>query len=155
MVTAPALIHGDADRLLEFNQAEHSIALQIGGSDPYQLAQATRLGCDAGYDEININIGCPSDRVQSGRFGACLMKEPELVSECVSAMLEASTGAEITVKCRIGVDEQDPKEILPDFIDKVSQSGVNSFAIHARKAWLSGLSPKQNRDASIKIFIFA
>ena len=146
MVTAPALIHGDADRLLEFNQAEHSIALQIGGSDPYQLAQATRLGCDAGYDEININIGCPSDRVQSGRFGACLMKEPELVSECVSAMLEASTGAEITVKCRIGVDEQDPKEILPDFIDKVSQSGVNSFAIHARKAWLSGLSPKQNRD---------
>jgi len=146
MVTAPALIHGDADRLLEFNQAEHSIALQIGGSDPYQLAQATRLGCDAGYDEININIGCPSDRVQSGRFGACLMKEPELVSECVSAMLEASTGAEITVKCRIGVDEQEPKEILPDFIDKVSQSGVNSFAIHARKAWLSGLSPKQNRD---------
>ena len=146
MVTAPALIHGDADRLLEFNQAEHSIALQIGGSDPYQLAQATRLGCDAGYDEININIGCPSDRVQSGRFGACLMKEPELVSECVSAMLEASTGAEITVKCRIGVDEQEPKKILPDFIDKISQRGINSFAIHARKAWLSGLSPKQNRD---------
>ncbi|MDA9586014.1 tRNA dihydrouridine(20/20a) synthase DusA [Amylibacter sp.] len=146
MVTAPALIHGDADRLLEFNQSEHPIALQIGGSDPNQLAQATRLGCEAGYDEININIGCPSDRVQFGRFGACLMKEPELVSECVTAMKEASTGAEITVKCRIGVDDQEPKRILPDFIDKVSQNGVSSFTIHARKAWLSGLSPKQNRD---------
>ncbi|MDA9287624.1 tRNA dihydrouridine(20/20a) synthase DusA [Amylibacter sp.] len=146
MVTAPALIHGDADRLLEFNQSEHPIALQIGGSHPNQLAQATRLGCEAGYDEININIGCPSDRVQSGRFGACLMKEPELVSECVTAMKEASTGAEITVKCRIGVDDQEPKRILPHFIDKVSQNGVSSFTIHARKAWLSGLSPKQNRD---------
>jgi len=146
MVTAPALIHGDADRLLEFNQSEHPIALQIGGSHPNQLAQATRLGCEAGYDEININIGCPSDRVQFGRFGACLMKEPELVSECVTAMKEASTGAEITVKCRIGVDDQEPKRILPDFIDKVSQNGVSSFTIHARKAWLSGLSPKQNRD---------
>ena len=146
MVTAPALIHGDADRLLEFNQSEHPIALQIGGSHPNQLAQATRLGCEAGYDEININIRCPSDRVQSGRFGACLMKEPELVSECVTAMKEASTGAEITVKCRIGVDDQEPKRILPDFIDKVSQNGVSSFTIHARKAWLSGLSPKQNRD---------
>ena len=146
MVTAPALIHGDADRLLEFNQSEHPIALQIGGSHPNQLAQATRLGCEAGYDEININIVCPSDRVQFGRFGACLMKEPELVSECVTAMKEASTGAEITVKCRIGVDDQEPKRILPDFIDKVSQNGVSSFTIHARKAWLSGLSPKQNRD---------
>jgi len=146
MVTAPALIHGDSDRLLEFNQSEHPIALQIGGSHPNQLAQATRLGCEAGYDEININIGCPSDRVQFGRFGACLMKEPELVSECVTAMKEASTGAEITVKCRIGVDDQEPKRILPDFIDKVSQNGVSSFTIHARKAWLSGLSPKQNRD---------
>ena len=146
MVTAPALIHGDADRLLEFNQSEHPIALQIGGSHPNQLAQATRLGCEAGYDEININIGCPSDRVQFGRFGACLMKEPELVSECVTAMKEASTGAEITVKCRIGVDDQEPKRILPNFIDKVSQNGVSSFTIHARKAWLSGLSPKQNRD---------
>ena len=146
MLTAPALIHCDADRLLEFNQSEHPIALQIGGSHPNQLAQATRLGCEAGYDEININIGCPSDRVQFGRFGACLMKEPELVSECVTAMKEASTGAEITVKCRIGVDDQEPKRILPDFIDKVSQNGVSSFTIHARKAWLSGLSPKQNRD---------
>lgn len=146
MVTASALIHGDVDRLLEFNQSEHPIALQIGGSDPSQLAKATRLGCDAGYDEININVGCPSDRVQSGRFGACLMKEPQLVAECVSAMIEASTGAEITVKCRIGVDDQNPKQVLPDFIDKVAQNGVNSFTIHARKAWLSGLSPKQNRD---------
>ncbi|MDA9242826.1 tRNA dihydrouridine(20/20a) synthase DusA [Amylibacter sp.] len=146
MVTAPALIHGDSDRLLEFNKIEHPVALQLGGSDPDQLSKATKLGCDAGYDEININIGCPSDRVQSGRFGACLMREPELVSDCVSAMIEASTGAEITVKCRIGVDNQDPNQVLPDFIDKVSQAGVNSFTIHARKAWLNGLSPKQNRD---------
>ena len=146
MVTAPALIHGDADRLLEFNDLEHPIALQLGGSNPNQLALATRMGCDAGYDEININIGCPSDRVQSGRFGACLMKEPDLVAECIRAMIDASTGAEITVKCRIGVDDQEPHEILPKFIEKVSNSGVNSFTIHARKAWLSGLSPKQNRD---------
>jgi tRNA-dihydrouridine synthase A len=146
MVTAPALIHGDADRLLEFNQAEHPIALQIGGSDPEQLAQATRMGCDAGYDEVNINIGCPSDRVQSGRFGACLMQEPALVADCVSAMMDATTGAQITVKCRIGVDEQDPYEVLPDFIETVSARGITSFAIHARKAWLDGLSPKQNRD---------
>ena len=146
MVTAPALIHGDADRLLEFHTAEHPVALQIGGSDPDQLAIATRMGCDAGYDEVNINIGCPSDRVQSGRFGACLMQEPELVADCVSAMMDASTGAEITVKCRIGVDEQDPYVVLPDFIEKVSARGISSFAIHARKAWLDGLSPKQNRD---------
>lgn len=146
MVTAPALVHGDADRLLEFNDAEHPVALQIGGSDPDQLAQATRLGCDAGYDEVNINIGCPSDRVQSGRFGACLMQEPDLVADCVSAMTEASTGAEITVKCRIGVDEQDPHVVLPAFIETVAARGITSFAIHARKAWLDGLSPKQNRD---------
>jgi tRNA-dihydrouridine synthase A len=146
MVTAPALIHGDADRLLAFNVSEHPVALQIGGSDPDQLAAATRLGCDAGYDEVNINIGCPSDRVQSGRFGACLMQEPELVADCVSAMMDASLGAEITVKCRIAVDEQDPYVVLPDFIEKVSARGIRSFAIHARKAWLDGLSPKQNRD---------
>lgn len=146
MVTAPALIHGDADRLLEFNDLEHPIALQLGGSCPSQLSQATRMGCDAGYDEININIGCPSDRVQSGRFGACLMKEPDLVAECVSAMIDASTGAEITVKCRIGVDDQEPHEMLPGFIEKVSSCGINSFTVHARKAWLSGLSPKQNRN---------
>lgn len=146
MVTAPALIHGDADRLLEFNVAEHPVALQIGGSNPDQLAQATRMGCDAGYDEVNINIGCPSDRVQSGRFGACLMKEPELVADCVSAMMDASTGAEITVKCRIGVDDQNPHQVLPSFIDTVAARGICSFAVHARKAWLDGLSPKQNRD---------
>ena len=110
MVTAPALIHGDADRLLEFNQSEHPIALQIGGSHPNQLAQATRLGCEAGYDEININIGCPSDRVQFGRFGACLMKEPELVSECVTAMKEASTGAEITVNVELVLMTKNQKE---------------------------------------------
>jgi len=146
MVTAPALIHGDADRLLAFNVAEHPVALQIGGSDPDQLATATRMGCDAGYDEVNINIGCPSDRVQSGRFGACLMQEPELVADCVSAMMDASTGAEITVKCRIGVDDQDPHQVLPEFIETVSARGIKSFAVHARKAWLQGLSPKQNRD---------
>jgi tRNA-dihydrouridine synthase A len=146
MVTAPALIHGDADRLLEYHQAEHPVALQLGGSDPAQLAQATRMGCDAGYDEININIGCPSDRVQSGRFGACLMAEPDLVADCVAAMIDASTGAEVTVKCRIGIDDQNPSEVLPDFVDTVAATGVRSFTIHARKAWLQGLSPKQNRD---------
>jgi tRNA-dihydrouridine synthase A len=146
MVTAPALIHGNADRLLEFNVAEHPVALQIGGSNPDQLARATRMGCDAGYDEVNINIGCPSDRVQSGRFGACLMLEPELVADCVSAMMDASTGAEITVKCRIGVDDQDPHQVLPAFIEAVAARGIRSFAVHARKAWLAGLSPKQNRD---------
>lgn len=146
MVTAPAVVFGDADRLLAFNATEHPVALQLGGSDPDQLAQATRMGVEAGYDEININIGCPSDRVQSGRFGACLMEEPDLVADCVSAMIEASTGPEITVKCRIGVDDQDPEQVLPDFIEKVAARGVKSFAIHARKAWLQGLSPKENRD---------
>ncbi len=146
MVTAPALVFGDADRLLEFNAAEHPVALQLGGSDPDQLAQATRMGVEAGYDEININIGCPSDRVQSGRFGACLMEEPDLVADCVTAMIEASTGPEITVKCRIGVDDQDPETVLPAFIETVAARGVTSFAIHARKAWLQGLSPKENRD---------
>jgi tRNA-dihydrouridine synthase A len=146
MVTAPALIHGDAERLLEFNAAEHPVALQIGGSDPDQLALATRMGCDAGYDEVNLNVGCPSDRVQSGTFGAVLMKHPDLVADCVQAMQEASTGAEITVKCRIGVDKQIPADVLPDFIDRVSARGVRSFAVHARMAWLEGLSPKENRD---------
>ncbi len=146
MVTAPAVIHGDRDRLLSYNETEHPIALQLGGSDPVQLAEATKIGCDYGYDEININIGCPSDRVQSGAFGACLMQEPDLVAKCVSAMQDASTGAEITVKCRIGVDDQDPHEVLPDFIKRVSATGVKTFAIHARKAWLKGLSPKENRD---------
>jgi tRNA-dihydrouridine synthase A len=146
MVTAQAVIHGDRDRLLGYNSAEHPIALQLGGSNPEHLATATRIGCDYGYDEVNINIGCPSDRVQSGSFGACLMQQPDLVADCVSAMLDASTGAEITVKCRIGVDDQDPHQILPDFIDRVKERGVKTFIIHARKAWLQGLSPKENRD---------
>ncbi len=146
MVTALAVIHGDRDRLLGFNNAEHPIALQLGGSDPGQMAEATKIGCDYGYDEVNINIGCPSDRVQSGSFGACLMREPDLVADCVAAMQDASTGAEITVKCRIGVDDQPPHEVLPGFIEKVKERGVKTFIIHARKAWLKGLSPKENRD---------
>lgn len=146
MVTAPAVLHGDPERLLGFDAAEHPVALQLGGSDPDQLAAAVRIACDFGYDEINLNIGCPSDRVQSGCFGAVLMERPALVADCVSAMIEASNGPEITVKCRIGVDDQNPQDVLPDFLDKVSAAGVKSFAIHARKAWLQGLSPKQNRD---------
>ena len=146
MVTAPAVIHGDVERLLGFDPAEHPVALQLGGSDPQQLAEATRVGCDFGYGEINLNVGCPSDRVQSGRFGACLMKEPDLVADCVQAMIEASTGAKITVKCRIGVDDQTPSEILPEFLDTVAARRINSFTIHARMAWLDGLSPKENRD---------
>ncbi|GGA08245.1 tRNA dihydrouridine(20/20a) synthase DusA [Neptunicoccus cionae] len=146
MVTAPAVIHGDVDRLLGFDPAEHPVALQLGGSDPVQLAKATRTGCEFGYGEVNLNVGCPSDRVQSGRFGACLMKEPALVADCVQAMIEASTGAKITVKCRIGVDDQIPADILPEFLDTVAARGINSFTIHARMAWLDGLSPKENRD---------
>ncbi len=146
MVTARAVIHGDQDRLLAYHDTEHPIALQLGGSDPAQLAKATAIGCRYNYNEINLNIGCPSDRVQSGRFGACLMREPELVADCVAAMQDASTGAEITVKCRIGVDDQDPHQVLPDFIARVKASGIKTFAIHARKAWLQGLSPKENRD---------
>lgn len=146
MVTAPALIHGDPTRLLRFDVSEHPVALQLGGSDPDELATATKMGEDAGYDEVNLNVGCPSDRVQSGRFGACLMREPELVADCVSAMIEAADKTEITVKCRIGVDDQVPEESLPRFVEMVSSRGVNSFTIHARKAWLQGLSPKQNRD---------
>ncbi|GHA53113.1 tRNA-dihydrouridine(20/20a) synthase [Amylibacter ulvae] len=145
MVTAPALIHGDAPRLLAFDVAEHPVALQIGGSDPDQLAQATKMGVDAGYVEVNLNVGCPSDRVQSGAFGAVLMKQPDLVADCVQAMIEASGGTKITVKCRIGVDDQIPEDVLPDFIARVSAAGINSFAIHARMAWLDGLSPKENR----------
>lgn len=146
MVTAAAIVHGDRKRLLGFHTSEHPIALQLGGSDPVLLAEATRIACDYGYDEINLNIGCPSDRVQSGTFGAVLMKNPTLVAECVSAMISASTGPEITVKCRIGVDDQIPEKILPEFLAQVSAGGVRSFTIHARKAWLQGLSPKENRD---------
>lgn len=146
MVTAPALIHGDATRLLQFDPAEQPVALQIGGSNPDELAVATQMGVAAGYAEVNLNVGCPSDRVQSGRFGACLMREPSLVAECVSAMIGAAGRVPVTVKCRIGVDDQEPREVLPSFIDQISGAGVNSFTIHARKAWLEGLSPKQNRD---------
>lgn len=144
MVTAKAVIHGDRARLLGFDPFEHPVALQLGGSTPAELAEACRIAADFGYGEVNLNVGCPSDRVQSGSFGAVLMEQPALVAECVAAM--QGQGPEITVKCRIGVDEQEPREVLPDFIEKVSAAGVGSFTIHARKAWLQGLSPKQNRD---------
>jgi tRNA-dihydrouridine synthase A len=148
MVTAAAITRGNAARLLHLSAEEHPVALQLGGSDPAELAAAVGIALDFGYDEINLNVGCPSDRVQSGAFGACLMKTPGLVAECVAAMIDAAgrEGPEITVKCRIGVDEQDPATALPDFIARVSAAGVRSFAIHARKAWLEGLSPKENRD---------
>jgi len=145
MVTAPALVRGKALHLLDYNPEEYPVALQLGGSDPVELAEATRLGCDAGYDEVNLNVGCPSDRVQSGTFGAVLMKTPELVADCVSAMLETSA-VDVTVKCRIGVDDQNPHDILPGFLKAISDAGVNRVTIHARKAWLQGLSPKENRD---------
>ncbi|WP_371226918.1 tRNA dihydrouridine(20/20a) synthase DusA [Roseovarius sp. 2305UL8-3] len=145
MVTAPALVRGGAMHLLEFNDAEHPVALQLGGSDPEELAKAARLGFEAGYDEINLNVGCPSDRVQSGTFGAVLMKDPGLVAECCAAMIAAQP-AEVTVKCRIGVDDQTPEDVLPEFLGRVAAAGVNRFTIHARMAWLQGLSPKENRD---------
>ena len=146
MITAPALIHGDAARLLTYDQSEHPVALQIGGSDPEQLAIATRMGVDAGFDEINLNVGCPSDRVQSGCFGAVLMKDPKLVADCVAAMREAAGTTPVTVKSRIGVDDQDPHHVLPDFLSHVIDAGAAQVTIHARKAWLQGLSPKENRD---------
>lgn len=145
MVTAPAVIHGKRAQLLDFDAAEHPVALQLGGSDPAELAEAARIARDWGYDEINLNCGCPSDRVQSGCFGAVLMKTPELVADCVAAMIAVSE-AEVTVKCRIGVDEQAPEEVLPRFLETVSAAGVTRFTIHARKAWLQGLSPKDNRE---------
>ncbi|MEB8388460.1 tRNA dihydrouridine(20/20a) synthase DusA [Rhodobacteraceae bacterium KMM 6894] len=145
MVTSPALVRGGALHLLEFSPDEHPVALQLGGSDPVELAQAARLGAEAGYDEINLNVGCPSDRVQSGTFGAVLMKSPDLVAECCAAM-RAVVDVPVTVKCRIGVDDQDPAVVLPDFITRVAASGVERMTIHARMAWLQGLSPKENRD---------
>ncbi len=145
MVTAPAVINGDRNRLLAFDPAEHPVALQLGGSDPAELASATRIAAAYGYDEINLNVGCPSDRVQSGCFGAVLMERPALVADCVAAMIAAGPVA-VTVKCRIGVDDQVPADVLPDFLQTVSAAGVTRFSIHARKAWLQGLSPKQNRD---------
>ena len=145
MVTAPAVIHGDRERLLGFDELEHPVALQLGGSDPGQLAEAARIGEQFGYDEINLNVGCPSDRVQSGRFGACLMREPELVAECMAAIREA-VSVPATVKCRIGVDDQDPEVALFALVDACAAAGVEVFIVHARKAWLQGLSPKENRD---------
>jgi len=144
MVVADAVIHGPGDRLLGFADVEHPVALQIGGSDPDKLARATEIGGSYGYDEINLNVGCPSDRVQAGRFGACLMAEAELVAACFTAM-SGATDKEVTVKCRLGIDDQDVQKTLPTFIETVSQAGCTTFIIHARKAWLKGLSPKDNR----------
>ncbi|WP_371419713.1 tRNA dihydrouridine(20/20a) synthase DusA [Ruegeria sp. THAF33] len=145
MVTAPALVRGGALHLLDYSPEEHPVALQLGGSDPEELAQAARLGAEAGYDEINLNCGCPSDRVQSGTFGAVLMKDPARVADCVTAMREA-VNVDVTVKCRIGVDDQEPEDVLPAFLEHISAAGCQRVTIHARKAWLQGLSPKENRD---------
>jgi len=145
MLTAEAVIHGDRARLLGFDPAEHPVALQLGGSEPAKLALAARVGEDLGYDEINLNVGCPSDRVQSGRFGACLMAEPALVADCMAAIGQA-VRVPATVKCRIGVDDQDPEAALFELVDACAAAGVSVFVVHARKAWLKGLSPKQNRE---------
>ena len=145
MVTSPALIKGNATYLLEFDKSEHPIALQLGGSDPNELAKAAVIGSKYGYDEINLNVGCPSDRVQSGTFGAVLMKTPEVVAKCCKEMIDA-VDIEVTVKCRVGVDQQDPNETLPKFLEYISNAGVTRVIIHARKAILWGLSPKQNRN---------
>ena len=145
MVTAPAIIHGDRPRLLDHDAAEHPVALQLGGSDPAELAQATRLAAPWGYDEINLNCGCPSDRVQSGAFGAILMTTPQVVADCVAAMQDASA-VPVTVKCRIGVDDQQAEQVLPKFLDMLQRTGIRRVTIHARKAWLKGLSPKENRE---------
>lgn len=144
MVTTGALIHGDRDKHLRFDAAEHPVALQLGGSDPAALAECARMGEAYGYDEINLNCGCPSDRVQNGRFGACLMKEPDHVADCVAAMAEA-VSVPVTVKCRIGIDHQDDFAFLDEFVAKIADKGCKTFIIHARKAWLQGLSPKENR----------
>lgn len=145
MVTTGAIIHGDRQRLLGFDQMEHPVAVQLGGSDPAALAQSARICQDFGYDEINLNVGCPSDRVQNGAFGACLMREPVLVGECVAAM-KAAVSIPVTVKCRIGVDDQEPREALWALTGQVVAAGVDAITVHARKAWLKGLSPKENRD---------
>lgn len=145
MVVADAAIHGKRDRLLGFDPSEHPVALQLGGSEPGKLAEAARIGHDFGYDEINLNVGCPSDRVQSGTFGACLMREPKLVADCVAAM-KAVSSVPVTVKCRIGVDEQDPEIALDALVAAVLAAGADAVWVHARKAWLQGLSPKENRD---------
>ena len=145
MVVADAAIHGPRERLMGFDATEHPIALQLGGSDPLKLQEAARIGAGFGYDEINLNVGCPSDRVQSGTFGACLMQTPEVVARCVAAMKEV-VSVPVTVKCRIGVDDQDPEVALDAVSDQVLEAGADALWVHARKAWLKGLSPKENRD---------
>ena len=145
MVTAAAVLHGKRDQLLAFSPEEHPVALQLGGSDPVLLAEAAAIGADYGYDEINLNVGCPSDRVQVGSFGACLMAEPALVAECVAAM-QAVVAIPVTVKCRIGIDEQDSEADFEQFVTTVAGAGCGTFIVHARKAWLKGLSPKENRE---------
>jgi len=148
MVTASAVVRGDPAHLLRHDPAEHPLALQLGGADPAELAAAVRIAAPFGFAEVNLNVGCPSDRVQSGTFGACLMRQPGLVADCAAAMIEAAGhgGPQITVKCRIGIDDQDPEQVLPDFVDRIAKAGVRVFAVHARKAWLQGLSPKENRE---------
>ena len=145
MLTTGAILHGDRRRLLGFDPSEHPVALQLGGSDPADLATVAKIGEDFGYDEINLNVGCPSDRVQEGRFGACLMAEPRLVGDCVAAM-KAAVGIPVTVKCRIGIDDQDPEIALDELARGVVAAGADALIVHARKAWLNGLSPKENRD---------
>jgi tRNA-dihydrouridine synthase A len=145
MVTTGAVLHGDRARLIGFDPAEHPVALQLGGSDPAALAACARIGADFGYDEINLNVGCPSERVQDGRFGACLMAEPALVGDCVAAM-KAAVSIPVTVKCRIGIDDQDPDVALETMTAAVEAAGVDALIVHARKAWLAGLSPRENRD---------
>jgi tRNA-dihydrouridine synthase A len=145
MLTTGAVLHGDRARLLRYDPAEHPLALQVGGADPGALAQCARIAADSGFDEINLNVGCPSDRVQEGRFGACLMAEPGLVGECVAAM-KAAAAIPVTVKCRIGIDEQDPEQALAVFAEAVERAGADALIVHARKAWLKGLSPKENRE---------
>ena len=145
MVTTGAIIHGDRERLLAFNDAEHPVAIQLGGSDPRALAECARIAEDFGYGEVNLNVGCPSDRVQEGRFGACLMAEPQLVGDCVAAM-KASVRIPVTVKCRIGIDEQDPELALEELMRAVKAARVDALVVHARKAWLAGFSPKENRE---------
>jgi tRNA-dihydrouridine synthase A len=145
MLTTGAVLHGDCARLLGFDPFEHPVALQLGGCDPRELAQSARIGENFGYDEINLNVGCPSDRVQEGRFGACLMAEPSLVGDCVGAM-KAAVKVPVTVKCRIGIDEQNPDEALVAFASAVKMAGVDALIVHARKAWLKGLSPRENRE---------
>jgi tRNA-dihydrouridine synthase A len=145
MLTTGAVLHGDCARLLRYDPAEHPLALQLGGCDPQALGACARIGADLGFDEINLNVGCPSDRVQEGRFGACLMAEPALVAECVTQM-KAAVSMRVTVKCRLGIDDQDPDEALETFAGAVEQAGADALIVHARKAWLKGLSPKENRE---------